>query len=108
MKWLLVRLDKSTASDPVVARRLHSILHGTNRRHAGQIRRALAQGPRGSLDAKAIKNGLGGLISQFAMALDCAVTAPQIGELFHRIERARTGLEIDEHIAASETLAKSV
>ena len=48
------------------------------------------------------------MISQFAIHFGKPVTAPQIQELFDRIERIRSGNPADPHIPAGEAFTKAI
>lgn len=104
----LLRLDKSiTSVDPVLTRRWHEVTHMGSVRDRQRFMLAMAEGPKGRLDSKAMRHGLAGLISQIFLNAGHRVTAPAISELFDSIERIRTG-EIDRKIAPGQAFSKAV
>ena len=104
----LLRLDKSIVHDPKIADHVHRLTHSGSKRDRDFILQAIEGCPKVKLDAKTIKYGLSGMISQFAILFRCKVTAPEITQLFDGIERVRTGRLCDPHIPAGESFTKGV
>lgn len=72
-----------------------------------QLKAALDGKVKKRLTDKAIRAGLGALISQHALLFKTQVKAPQIEELFNRIERVRTG-NPDPAVTTAETWSKAI
>jgi hypothetical protein len=104
----LLRLDKFIVGDPGVARRMGEYFTSGTPGQRKQLAAALEGRPKKRLTDKAIRSGLGALISQIAFLFRTTVTAPQIEELFNRIERVRTGRLRDPAVPTTETWAKAV
>lgn len=103
----LLRLDKSVQHDPVLSRRLHEVDWNGSKRDRDRFRAALAGDPKGTIDAKSVRYGLAGLISQLATVFKTSVTAPKIQELFDAVERAKSG-EVDRSIPSGEAFTKAI
>lgn len=104
----LLRLDKTVIHDPRIAERVHQLTHAGAKRDRDQILDAIQGKPKGRLDAKGMRYGVAGLISQLAIVFHTRVTASEIAALFDAIERVRTGQLTDTRIATGETFAKAV
>ncbi len=104
----LLRLDKYIIGDPVIARRMSNIYATGTTSQRTQITSALGGKPKPRLTDKALRSGLGALISQLAYVFKTSVTAPQIEELFNRIEQVRTGRLHDPAVPTAETWSKAV
>lgn len=104
----LLRLDESVVADPGILRRWHEIMHNGSGAERRRMLTAIAGRPKGRLDRKAMRLGLSGLISQFAIGFGCRVTAPEIKALFDAVERVRSG-RIDTSLPESaEAYSKAV
>lgn len=104
----LLRLDKLALSEPRIASVVDGVMR-TGRRAARQrVASAISGVPRTRLTKKAMRAGLGALIADIADAMDLRVTAPQIGVLFDRIERVRSGAAADPDIPAGESWSKAI
>lgn len=104
----LLRLDKSVVHDPKIAERVHQLTHTGTKRDRDRILEALKGKPKGRRDAKSLRYGLAGMISQMAAVFQTRVAAPEIAQLFDAIERVRTGNQTDTKIATGETFAKGI
>lgn len=104
----LLRLDKFIVGDPRIAKRLGEYLSTGTSGQRKQLTAALVGKPKKRLTDKAIRSGLGALISQLAFLFRTSVTAPQIEELFNRIERVRSGRLADPAVPTGENWAKAL
>ncbi len=104
----LLRLDKSVVHDPRIAERVHQLTHTGAKRDRDRILEAFKGKPKGRQDAKSLRYGLAGMISQLAAVFQTRVTAPEIAQLFDAIERVRSGNQTDTRIATGETFAKAI
>lgn len=104
----LLRLDKFIVGDPGVAKRLGEYFNTGTPGQRKQLTAALDGKPKKRLTDKAIRSGLGALISQLAFMFKTSVTAPQIEELFNRIERIRSGRLTDPAVPTGENWAKAL
>lgn len=104
----LLRLDKFIVGDPGIAKRLGEYLSTGTPSQRKQLTAALNGKPRKRLTDKAIRSGLGALISQLAYLFQTSVTAPQIEELFNRIERIHSGRLADPAVPTGENWSKSL
>lgn len=104
----LLRLDKFIVGDPGIAKRLGEYLSTGTSGQRKQLTAALDGKPKKRLTDKAIRSGLGALISQLAFMFKTSVTAPQIEELFNRIERIRSGRLTDPAVPTGENWAKAL
>lgn len=104
----LLRLDKHALADPMVARRVSEIMGEGTRGERNQLTAALGGKVKTSMSDKAMRSGLGALISQLALLFQTSVTAPEIEELFNRIERVRTGNLADPAVPTGETWSKAI
>ena len=104
----LLRLDKFIVGDPGVAKRLGEYFSTGTRGQRKQLTAALDGKPKKHLTDKAIRSGLGALISQLSFMFKTSVTAPQIEELFNRIERVRSGRLTDPAVPTGENWAKAL
>ncbi len=107
---MLIRLDKAVASDPRIARHVHSLIRSNDESVRKRITRALADPPQGRLDKARIKTLLGGFISQLAIGMKCPVTASEIEDLFDVLHLVRAGEndEVDPDISGGDNFSKAV
>ena len=104
----LLRLDKFIIGDPGIAQTLGKYLSTGTQGQQKQLTAAIEGKPKRRLTDKAIHSGLGALISQLAYAFQTSVTAPQIEELFNRIEHIRSGRLVDPAVSTGENWAKAL
>lgn len=104
----LLRLDKFIVGDPRIAKRLGEYFSTGTPGQRKQLTAALDGKPKKRLTDKAIRSGLGALITQLAFMFKTSVTAPQIEELFNRIERIRSGRLTDPAVPTGENWAKAL
>jgi hypothetical protein len=104
----LLRLDKFIVGDPGIAKRMGEYFSTGTPGQRKQLTAALNGKPKIRLTDKAIRSGLGALISQLAFQFKTSVTAPQIEELFNRIERIRSGRLADPAVSTGENWAKAL
>lgn len=104
----LLRLDKSVVADPRIAHHWHAIMQGEDFKTRKRMLDAISGKPKGKLDKKGIRLALSSLISQWARAMKCEITAPQITELFDRIEQLRSGHADTALPESKEAFAKAV
>lgn len=105
----LLRLDKSVVGEPRIAEQVAITLSTGSVGEQNQILASLKGKPKTKLTDKAIRAGLGALISQFALLFHTEVTAPETQRLFDAIERIRSGRLNDAAIPdAPESWARAI
>lgn len=104
----LLRVDKYIVGDPGITKQLGEYLTEGTSGQRKQLTDALEGKPKKRLTDKAIRSGIGALIAQLAYAFQSSVTAPQIEELFNRIERIRTGRLYDPAVPTAESWSKAM
>lgn len=104
----LLRLDKLIISEPRIARVIHRVMTTGTASEQRRITQALSCRPKVQLTDKAIRAGLGALISQLATLFHTKVTAPEIQGLFDAIERVRSGNPADQAVPPGEAWSKAI